>query len=278
MKVGCMLALLALSLAPMPTHAIEATQGDVLALPIQQSKQQPDLFCLQRHWPVLPAGKGRWRGWLGIDLRTPPATYTCHWRSDHRQWDTKLTVHAGHFRISRITVRKAMAEFDPATLSRIRREVRALKQCYGMHVPSRPDQIRMQLPVQGIESTPFGARRFVNGVERSPHSGIDIAAPLGTPVHAPLGGKILYVANMYLNGNTVVIGHGLGLVSVLSHMSQVKVRTGDWVRTGDIVGTVGQTGRATGPHLHWSVRFRHARVNPHSLLPERALAGEENLP
>jgi len=252
-------------LAVPTAQAIEAMQGDVVALPVQQSRHKPELICMHKHWPVFALGHGRWQGWIGIDLRTPAGDYRCHWRAGARRWSTPLTVRPGVFRISKINVRKAMAEFDAATLARIRREVRALKACYGMRVDATPS-MRMHLPVQGIESTPFGARRFVNGVERAPHTGIDIAAPTGTPVRAPMAGKVLYVAEMYLNGNTVVIGHGQGLVSVLSHLSRIDTQVGDWVQSGEVIGAVGQTGRATGPHLHWSVRFNHARVNPHSLL------------
>jgi len=253
-------------------ESIQAVQGDVVEVRLNQQKEKPVLQCLGKTWPVMARTDHHgWRGWIGIDMRTRPGDYTCQWQSATDKQPISLHIEAGNFRISRITVKKSMAEFDAATLSRIRREVKALKATYRMHVEALPPIVMQRMPVQGVESTPFGAQRYVNGEPRSPHSGIDIAAAEGTPVQAPLAGRILYVSRMYLNGNTVVIGHGQGLVSVLSHLASTRVKTGDHVQTGDIIGTVGHTGRATGPHLHWSIRFREARVNPHSLLaPEHA--------
>ena len=121
-------------------------------------------------------------------------------------------------------------------------------------------------PVEGIESSPFGAQRIVNGKPKSPHSGIDIAAPPSTTIKTPLAGQVLLVADMYLNGKTVAIGHGNGLVSIFSHMRSTAVQQGDWLDTQQKIGEVGATGRATGPHLHWGIRFNSARINPASLL------------
>jgi len=160
--------------------------------------------------------------------------------------------------------------FDKPTLTRIRSEVKALKASYKVAVDANPDVVMHGKPIEGIVSTPFGAQRFVNGEPRSPHSGIDIAAPAGTVIHAPLAGRVLLVSDMYLNGKTVAIGHGNGLVSVYSHMQVTKVKKGDWIENGQQIGEVGATGRATGPHLHWGVRFNYARVNPDSLLVSTA--------
>ncbi len=238
-----------------------AVQGDVVTLE-HQSATQPRLQCFGRNWPVQALADGHWRGWIGVDLKTRPGEYTIQW-SDARD---VLRVKAGKFRVSRITVKKNMAEFDAATLKRIRRDQRAILHTYDMHVAADPAIVMHGMPVDGVISTPFGAQRYVNGQPRSPHSGLDIAAPEGTPIFAPLAGKVLLREAMYLNGNTVVIGHGNGLVSVFSHLHDFTVKQGQWVRTGQLIGHVGQTGRATGPHVHWGVRFFRARINPASLL------------
>jgi len=249
-----------------PVHAstLRALQGDVVELS-NISDHKPRLHCFGKNWPVQAQDDGRWRGWIGIDLKTKPGTYIVHW---YGQDDVKikLIVVAGTFRISRITVKKKMAEFDAATLKRIRHDQKAILHTYGMKVDADPAVMMHGMPVEGIISTPFGAQRYVNGQPRSPHSGLDIAAPEGTPVLVPLGGKVLLREAMYLNGNTVVIGHGNGLVSVFSHLHKFDVHEGEWVHTGQRIGDIGQTGRATGPHLHWGVRFQKARVNPASLL------------
>ncbi len=218
-------------------------------------------------WPVKQLESGRWRGWIGVDLKTKPGSYPVEWSNGKRVLSRgTLTVTKGQFRISHIQVKKKMAEFDSETLARIRREVKALKSTYVERVGATPEITMHGKPTEGIESTPFGAQRYVNGQPRSPHSGLDIAAPAGTTIETPLPGKVLMVSNMYLNGITVAIGHGSGLVSVFSHMQSSAVKQGEWVETRSKIGEVGATGRATGPHLHWGVRFNMARVNPASLL------------
>ncbi|MDX8401126.1 MAG: M23 family metallopeptidase [Mariprofundaceae bacterium] len=228
----------------------------------------PDLKAFGKGWPVRRAHDG-WEGWIGIDLAAAPGRHAVLWRDARGVLLRRdaLIVEKGRFRISRIKVERRMAEFDAATLARVRREARAIRACYRANVADAQPPVRMaMMPAKGVISTPFGARRYVNGEARAPHAGVDIAAPEGTPVLAPLAGRVLLVADMYLNGRTVVLGHGNGLVGVFSHLSEISVRQGQWVETGRLLGRVGATGRATGPHLHWGVRFRMARVDPLVLL------------
>ncbi len=259
-------------ITPALAHAWHATQGDVISVETSYDGHQLVLTCFGQHWPVKATGHGQWRGWIGIDLKKKPGTYHISWKTATGSiGNDSLRVKQGKFRISRIEVSKKMAVFNKKTLTRIRTEVKALKASYTVAVDANPDIIMHGEPVKGIVSTPFGAQRFVNGEPRSPHSGIDIAAPAGTIIHAPLAGRVLLVADMYLNGKTVAIGHGNGLVSVYSHMQATAVNKGDWIKTGQQIGEVGATGRATGPHLHWGVRFHNARVNPASMLNETGL-------
>jgi len=270
MNAGMILTLLLIITARAPVlQAMEwtAIQGDIVTVDIASPAATVSLTCFNRTWPVKRISNGHWRGWIGVDLKKKPGTYNINWASEAGTVATDaLVVGKGVFRISHIKVSKDMAVFDKPVLARIRAEVKALKATYTQHVDAAPDIIMHGKPVEGIESTPFGAQRYVNGEPRSPHSGIDIAAPAGTAIRAPLAGQVLLVANMYLNGNTVAIGHGNGLVSVYSHMQSAAVRQGEWVETHQIIGKVGATGRATGPHLHWGIRFNNARVNPVSLL------------
>ncbi|HXH72172.1 MAG TPA: peptidoglycan DD-metalloendopeptidase family protein [Mariprofundaceae bacterium] len=244
----------------------QAMQGDVVKAVAPVDGPVTALRCFGKRWPVKQLADGRWHGWVGVDLKQRPGSYDLVWQTASGRVHDRLQVAEGHFRISRITVEKKMAEFDAPTLARIRREVAALVATYSVAVDANPAIVMQQPPTDGIESTPFGAQRFVNGEPRAPHSGIDIAAPEGSLVVAPLAGRVLLVADMYLNGNTVVIGHGNGLVSVYSHLESTPLRKGDWVETGARIGLVGMTGRATGPHLHWGIRFNQARINPDSLL------------
>ena len=101
---------------------------------------------------------------------------------------------------------------------------------------------------------------------RNPHGGADFLSPSGTAIHAPNAGRVVVARPLYFSGNTVIIDHGLGLFSLLAHMSAMEVQEGDRVSAGQIVGRVGATGRVTGPHLHWAVRANAARVDPIALL------------
>jgi murein DD-endopeptidase MepM/ murein hydrolase activator NlpD len=125
-------------------------------------------------------------------------------------------------------------------------------------------------PAEGRVSSNFGVRSIFNGQPRSPHGGIDYSGAVGAPVAAPAGGLVALAEDLFFTGNTVVIDHGLGLYSLLAHLSEFAVRAGDRVERDQIVGRVGATGRVTAPHLHWTVRLNGARVDPLSLL---AVAG-----
>jgi murein DD-endopeptidase MepM/ murein hydrolase activator NlpD len=118
------------------------------------------------------------------------------------------------------------------------------------------------VPVPGVPGSNFGSRSIFNGEERAPHAGVDFRGATGTPVRAPAGGRVVLAEDLFFTGQTVVIDHGLGLYSLLAHLSRLDVAPGQAVAQGDTVGLLGATGRVTGPHLHWTVRLNGARVDP----------------
>ena len=153
---------------------------------------------------------------------------------------------------------------DPlaSDLQRIESESVRMRTAYNL-VSRAPTQLRpINLPVQGIVTSEFGYRRFFNGQPRSPHSGVDTAAAQGTPVKSPASGGVVVVGNFFFNGNTVLVDHGGGFVSMLCHLHEVNVQQQQQIERDSIIGTVGATGRATGPHLHWSVSLQGTRVDP----------------
>lgn len=122
-------------------------------------------------------------------------------------------------------------------------------------------------PVEGRISGNFGGQRIMNNIPKNPHQGMDIAAKEGTPVKAASDGNVvLAYPNLFYSGNVVVIDHGFGLQTIYAHLQEMKVKRGDKVKQGDIIGLVGKTGRVTGPHLHWGASLRNVRFNPQSLL------------
>lgn len=273
MKRACLL-ILAMLMWPLsaPGKTWQVDQGDLLRLNLSLPAGWVQITAFGQTWPWRRLDDGHVRAWIGIDMQARPGDHPLQLlvENGQRRWRRRdiLRVRKVEVPRSRITVARRLAEFDAATLARIRREQANLQRVYVAKVEAEPDFHAAFLPVPGPISSPFGAQRIVNGEPRAPHAGIDIAAPLGTPVRAPLAGRVLLAAEMYLNGKTIVLGHGGGLVSVFSHLREMTVQPGQWVEKGMRIGRVGATGRATGPHLHWGVRFKGARIHPLSLLAE----------
>ena len=152
-------------------------------------------------------------------------------------------------------------------MERITRESEQIKQALRHWSPQENVVIEFHQPVTGPTSSTFGLRRFFNGQARKPHSGLDIAAPEGTPIQSPAPGTVLDTGDFFFNGNTVLLDHGQGLVTMYCHMSKIDVTPGQTVNTGDKLGEIGMTGRVTGPHLHWGVSLNDARIDPLLFLP-----------
>ncbi len=181
-----------------------------------------------------------------------------------------LPVKAREFNIERVDgLPPAKVTPDPAMLNRIRAEgamVRAARKRRD-NVASYADGFSW--PATGRLSGFYGSQRILNGEPRNPHYGLDIAAPEGSPVLAPAPGLItLTHADMYYSGGTIILDHGQGLSSSFLHLSEVLVTTGTHVQTGDLIGRIGATGRATGPHLDWRMSWHDRRVDPQLLLPD----------
>lgn len=153
-------------------------------------------------------------------------------------------------------------------LDRYEREAKEQQAVYASFTTGNTQWPRFIQPVKGISNDSFGKRRFFNGEARAPHSGMDIAAPEGAPVKAPADGIVVQTGDYFFNGQTVLIDHGQGLISMLCHLSKINAKMGDRVKAGDMVGLVGKTGRATGPHLHWTMSLNNARIDPALVLPK----------
>lgn len=174
-----------------------------------------------------------------------------------------FSVGSKHYREQRITLKNTRQVNPlPEDLKRINHELAEQTAAYRSFSPGTPSNLVLDKPVDGPLSSPFGLRRFFNGEERNPHSGLDFAVPAGTPIKAPAAGKVILIGNYFFNGNTVFVDHGQGFISMFCHMSKIEVKVGDQVPRGGVVGRVGATGRATGPHMHWNVSLNDARVDP----------------
>lgn len=159
---------------------------------------------------------------------------------------------------------------DPQDAERIAREQALMQAAFARFSTPLPQQLLMRQPTPGPLSSSFGLRRVFNGEARNPHSGLDIAAPTGTPVIAPLAGTVVVTGDFYYNGNTVIIDHGGGLLTLFCHLDRIDAKPAQIINTGDQLGTVGATGRVTGAHLHFSVSLNGVRINPALFLPPAA--------
>ena len=172
------------------------------------------------------------------------------------------TVAPKRYSEQRLKVAPGTVDLSPTDTARYERERDHLATVMAQFSEPLPAAFQMQVPVPGRRSSSFGLRRVFNGQSRNPHSGMDIAAGTGTPVRAPLPGRVIDVGDYFFNGGTVWLDHGGGLLTMYCHLSAMDVKAGDLLQTGERLGAVGATGRATGPHLHWSVMLNRAMVDP----------------
>lgn len=234
----------------------------VVALPAG-GKHAPRVKLGEKRVMVI-AHDGTWYAVVGIPLDASAGDMTLdvpHAGSASEQ--VKFSVAPKQYPEQDLTIKNPdMVNPTPAQLRRIDREQRHLDKVINSWRKTSSPGVAFIWPAKGPETSGFGLRRVLNGEPRSPHSGIDIGAPTGTPVHAPADAVVADVGHYYFCGKTLTLDLGQGLYSVYCHLSKIKVRPGQRVRQGQLVGRIGATGRTTGPNLHWTVRLNGAAVDP----------------
>ncbi len=207
-----------------------------------------------------PAG---WTAIVGIPLSAKPGTAQVEvTRPGGTTTRVPFRIDDHKYAEQRLKVAPGKVDLSPEDLARYERERKHLATVSATRSDAIPASFRMLQPVPGPRSSSFGLRRFFNGKPRNPHSGMDIAAPTGTPVVAPASARVIDTGDYFFNGNTVWLDHGGGLLTMYCHLDSIAVRNGQSVAAGERIGTVGATGRVTGPHLHWSVSLNRAMVDP----------------
>ena len=208
-----------------------------------------------------------WLAIIGIPLSEPLGPRQVVIRSNDVREEVEFTVSDKHYASQSLKVAPAQVNLSRADLERVNREKVIIDHAMSRWTDDQPQTLRLAQPVPGVRSSSFGMRRIFNGESRNPHSGMDIAAPAGTPVKAPIGGTVIDTGNYFFNGNTVFVDHGRGMISMYCHLSAIDVKPGERVVAGTTLGTVGMTGRATGPHLHWGLSLNRAWVDPELFVP-----------
>ena len=214
--------------------------------------------------PVMVVRQGdAWLAIVGIGLAIEPGEYHLDvQQAGGGEQPMPFTVSAKEYAVQQLKVPPSQVNLSPENEARVKRETEKVRAALDGFSPEVPSTLRLDQPVPGPRSSSFGLRRMFNGESRNPHSGMDIAAPTGTPIKAPLAGRVVDVGNYFFNGNNVLIDHGHGLITMYCHLSKIGVEVGQELKRGEVLGEVGATGRVTGPHLHWGVSLNGAMVDP----------------
>ncbi len=233
---------------------------DIVEARIQYERQEIYLQC---------DGK-RASGWFGFDLSTPPGekdlTFILVKKNGTRKMTRSLKVVSGSFPTQNISgVQDSYVNPGKRDLDRIQSEAEGLKDIWQSSASDVFWDGNFVLPFDGFSGTGFGRRRIINGEPRNPHTGVDAVAEAGTPVKTINNGIVRLTRDLFFSGMSVIIDHGGGVFSMYFHLRDITVETGNYVRKGQIIGHVGDSGRATGPHLHLGVRIVDQRVNPMDL-------------
>ena len=232
-----------LSLGPSAARPAARTEGDV---------------------PLLVLGDAiEWTALVGIPLAAVPGPSRITVRAeDGAERQMAYTVAAKRYSEQRLKVAPGTVDLSPTDQARYERERAHQATVMATFTEPRLQDLQMHVPVPGRRSSSFGLRRVFNGQSRNPHSGMDIAAATGTPVLAPLPGRVIDTGDYFFNGGTVWLDHGGGLLTMYCHLSRIDVKAGDLLQGGERLAAVGATGRVTGPHLHWGVMLNRTMVDP----------------
>jgi murein DD-endopeptidase MepM/ murein hydrolase activator NlpD len=251
-------------------------QGQVLVVTVKGEEQATEVkgTFLSRTIPFFrefrPGEPPGYIGLLGIDMQDDPGTYELAVEvkqgEQAKQLSFNVLVAKEKFAVEHLTLPKEKVDLDEKSVARWKAEQQSVQQALAENSRLKLWHSNFIEPVNGKRTGIFGSVRIMNGQPRNPHNGEDIGAPMGADVAASNDGVVRLTVDHVFSGRGIFVDHGLGFYTMYFHLSEILVKDGDLVTAGQIIGKVGATGRATGPHLHWGVKLNGARVNPYSLL------------
>ncbi len=250
---------------PAVAGADGAWPGGIAFLDLGPADGEPPVVEFDGKRVLVMNDGGQWRAAVGVPLSAATGRASITFANDITM-SFDVVEHAypeEHLQVARSYV--SLSEED---LARYHRERKIIDAALNNWRDVPLTGVALDSPVEGPRSSSFGKRRFFNNEPRSPHTGMDIAVPEGTPIEAPRGGVISETGDFYFNGNTVFIDHGQGFVTMYCHLSEIGVDKGQEIVTGDVIGLVGKTGRVTGAHLHFGAYLNGNAVDPAILLAE----------
>ena len=240
-----------------------AVPGGIIQIPLGETNQPPPKVLFQDKRVMVINNNGQWLAIVGIPLDSKPGKHSITINNPEHDSQQGFVVAYKEYPEQYITIKnERMVNPNPEDFKRIKADRIPINKALGTWTEQAQIDTDFIPPVDGRLSSLFGLKRFFNKQPKNPHSGLDIAAPAGTPIVAPAPARVINTGNYYYNGNTIFLDHGQGLITGYFHMTEIKVTPGQEINQGDVLGTVGATGRVTGPHLHWNVYLNTTKVDP----------------
>jgi len=246
------------------------SKGDLIFVRIKAEKgEKVRLKWRGKEISLIPDPDGRsWRGFLAADLNVRSGRYKTLVTVSPSGYKKQLDIEVvdKDYGVRNLTLPEAMVTLDEETLKRVRKESDIINGLWGL-----PSSVAVWSgffikPIEGEVVGTFGTGSIINNQPRSPHTGVDLKGEEGTPVKAINDGKVILICDHFFTGKSIFLDHGADVISMYFHLQEIDVKEGDMVSKGQVIGLVGSTGRATGPHLHWGMRISGARINPLSLI------------
>lgn len=237
--------------------------GGIVKLAISPSSLEKPVVYFQNQRVLVSKENQLWLAVIGIPLDTKIGKQHIVVENGGETENISFSIVDKAYPAQYLTIKKKrmVSGFTKADLKKIDADKKAMTTAKAFWTEQAIDADFIP-PVEGRLSSLFGLKRFFNDIPKRPHNGLDIAATTGTPIVAPASATVINTGNYYFNGNTVFLDHGQGLLSAYLHMNKITVKPGQLVKQGEILGTVGETGRVTGPHLHWIVYLNKTPVDP----------------